>query len=143
MSRVAALLRIILCLALALNGAGSVVAATRMALAPDVVAAPEPATGIHAMASPTAACHQHHGMDPPVAGGASQDGVEPADHEGAPQSPDRCKSSCDCACMQSTPATVAALKLPTVAVTRVADTRRAAPSRPAPALPHLIRPPIG
>ena len=135
MSCSAILLRVMLIVVLMLNGIGSAVASVQMAHA-----------GRVAVAMPVAdaaemPCHGHHDAQAE----ATQPDVVPALAEDDPSlpDPDCCESgACRCACMHQAQAAVAVL-LPIEAVI-IHDRAVLAPKagHSAPALPHLIRPPI-
>lgn len=124
------LLRLLLCLALICNGAASAMASARMAM---------PATAQEHMALPS---------DPPCHEMAAMDHATDATPAKTPQdghpAPDCCQSgTCQCACVHA-----AQVALPSTLALgfvtggpRIAQPMRAGHSEPA--LPHLIRPPIG
>ncbi|MBS0576409.1 MAG: CopL family metal-binding regulatory protein [Proteobacteria bacterium] len=136
MSLSSILLRLLLCLSLLVNGVASAVAMPSMeAVAPDA----------HAMAAASSAsatpCHEQGQAAIP------HQGVKMLAHmHGKPQrqpKPDCCKSgACDCACTQLAQvfsvAPLVASVIPQATVLPPPE-----PQRAAPALPHLIRPPIG
>lgn len=152
------LLRVLLCLVLALNGATSAVAATRMQLghsghpglqATIMVASTTAAPMAAAAASDDGMpCHQAQheparaASDSPIADDATAAGSTPATSTSS--ATDCCGSdTCTCACMH---AAQAALPITTVAASVIEHSQAARwlPSAHAtPALPHLIRPPIG
>jgi hypothetical protein len=122
----AVLLRVLLVLALVLNGIGSAVAGVH-AHAGHADAVPAQALASDA----DAPCHEPAPVPAPepVAAGDAADCCEGA--------------RCDCACTAAG-ATVAAFELPTLATPPVAlATHRLDAGHRAPALAHLIRPPIG
>ena len=122
------LLRLLLCVALLLNGTASAMAAARMAI---------PAAEPQGMAMQSAApCHDMATMDHAAEPAQASQGSDPA--------PDCCTSGiCQCTCVHA-----AQIALPFV-LAPAFDARgaRIALSMPAghaqPALPHPIRPPIG
>lgn len=126
-----ALLRLLLSLALVVNGTSAVYANARMAFG----AGTGTATADH-KAEP--ACHDMADM---------QDGTEVADHDAPlhPARPDDCcpPGACLGSCVSHAPTilTVHAIALTTRPVTAPASARHV--SHATPALPHLIRPPIG
>lgn len=136
MSASALLLRVMLSVFLILNGIGSAVASVQMTHAGDM-----------AMAVPVSdeagmPCHGNH--DTP-AQATQADGITVlAAGQPSPPGPDCCDSgTCRCACMQQAQAAVA-VRLPIDAV--ILHARAVLPpaaGHSTPALPHLIRPPIG
>ena len=147
------LLRLLLGLLLVLNGIGTSMAATAMLLvhathatqsAPHSDAAGKAAPPCHDTARPvdTAGDMDMAGMgDLAMAATDVSDTNAPASHQ---PPPDCCQSMhCDCACMQSTAAAMVVLLLPTAAPADGEQTPAMALDHTAPALPHLIRPPIG
>ena len=127
MSARSVLLRLFLSLSLVLNGASAGVAAAHMSAGGGMEAAFETATS-------ASGCPEHHTAAPEPVQAPHQD-------EGAP---DCCKSSaCRCACVQLTSTAV----LPTFRWAPRVETMAAGRPLPlgqaVPALPHLIRPPIG
>lgn len=137
MSMGSLLLRLLLCLSLLVNGVASAAAMPRMEAAVPaaqaMAASGSSASGTH--------CHQDGPMAMP------HEGAKMLAHmhgkaQGHPM-PDCCKSgACDCACTQLaqvfsvTPLIVSLVPQATVLPPPE-------PQRAAPALPHLIRPPIG
>ena len=129
------LLRVALGISLVLNGIG----ASGASIAMLVPAEPETHGVVAADAASTAAdCHEH------AAAGHDAPSLAPEPARDAPAGePDCCcEGPCSCACAQLS--TLAAIDLlfvpPQLQHPQDADT--VAPSRPSPALPHLIRPPI-
>ena len=142
MSIRAILLRVLLSVSLVLNGATGAAAAVRMQMPHDdgqAVAAltaksPESASG-------EMPCHQQ-------ATETSDDAPLPAsDPEPAKSkhsTPDCCKSSsCNCACVQAAQAPLASVFVHALLVDHSHSASPLSPGHPSPALPHLIRPPIG
>ncbi|RNF86322.1 hypothetical protein EER27_02575 [Lysobacter psychrotolerans] len=148
------LLRVLLCLVLALNGATSAVAATHMQLG-HIGHSGSQATAADAVDAPIVAaaqasvedmpCHQDQheparaASDGPAADDATTTGSTPSS-----STTDCCGSdTCTCACMH---AAQAALPITTVAASVIDHSQTAhwlPTAHAAPALPHLIRPPIG
>ena len=133
------LLRVLLCVALVLNGTTAAVAAVtlehRIADSSESEPAPSPPSG-HG-------CHDEASAGMPAAGVAREQEApnpESAQHPG----PDCCaKATCNCACVQAaqagSPVVAAGAVVPkSVQLRSPPDARRAEP-----VLPHLIRPPIG
>ena len=136
MSGSAILLRVLLSVVLTLNGMGSAVASVQMAHA-----------GKMAVEMPVsdAAEMPCHGHDDAQAEATQPDVVSTLAEEDPSQAePDCCESgACRCACIHQAQAVVAVL-LPIEAV--IIHARAVLPPKAghsAPALPHLIRPPIG
>ncbi|MBS0200423.1 MAG: CopL family metal-binding regulatory protein [Proteobacteria bacterium] len=133
------LLRILLSLALVLNGLGSAAASVQMT--GHMMQAPVKATPSITHQSDQASCdHQHP---------AATDNAYPASHQvhakhGDPASPDCCKSStCSCACVHACTSVTMAAQQVLLIPAHDPGTGRIAVTYPSPALPHLIRPPIG
>ena len=144
MSPFAILLRVLLSLSLILNGTGTAMAAPRMLIDHAATSATKPveATANVATAAP---CHHHAGMaaNAHEASAGIADGANKAVKSQQPAS-DCCKSGiCGCACLQATPAVVAAVSLPAAVVGRDAGAWVIMPKHASPALAHLIRRPIG
>jgi hypothetical protein len=141
MSATPLLLRMLLCLVLIVTGTGTTFAATRMAVAqPTQTAEPASSTGqaTHEMAK--SHCADREAMGSTTAGGhdaavASDAGKLPA--------PDCCKGDCGCACLQATPAAFAVLSMPAAVIGRAMNVRPVNLVYRTPALPNVIRPPIG
>lgn len=130
-----AALRVLLSLALVLNGAGAAMAATQMQLGQGI------ASHSHAPASSGQSdmpCHTGH------AGHA----MTHADHTmpGQPSEavPDCCQGGiCSCACMSVAQAMLPGFALPAPLWVQPQGAKPLQPGHPNPALTHLIRPPIG
>ncbi len=144
MSPFALLLRILISISLILDGTGTAVSATRMVV--------EHAATTHSMpvrANVTAAAMRpcHHQDSMAVAAGTTQAAmaeVPSAGTKSSHRSKDCCRSgNCGCACLQGTPAAMVALTLPRAVLIDVAIASPIKPGHASPALPHLIRPPIG
>lgn len=148
MSVWALLLRVLLSVALVLNGATGAAAAVRMqmphgdgqTLAALAAEAPELSS------DDVPPCHQqateangerHLGADDSALSGSK--------HSGSKHStPDCCKSySCNCVCAHATQTPLASAFLHVPLVDHSQNVRPLLPGHPAPALPHLNRPPIG
>lgn len=142
-------LRLCLCVALVFNGAATAVASVQMAhMHGQLSPSGEPAAPATVrMASDTdegMPCHtqQAPAKASPLADGAAGDNV-PAPKAKHP-APDCCKSgACRCACLQHGTAAIPVVALTTVAIEHADSVRPMALAHPTPALPHLIRPPIG
>lgn len=139
MSSRAILLRLMLCVALVFNGATSAMASVQMAQmhgqAGEMHTSASTAMAEAELAMPP--CH-HDGQ---AAHTGSADIAKPA--KGEHPAPDCCKSStCTCACVSHVAAVVPMAPFLTTAVARAGSVRPMALGHPAPALLHLIRPPI-
>jgi len=132
MSARAILLRLLLCFALVLNGVAPAMASVRMHAGTDDrhAAASEPAqVAGHAMP-----CHEDG--SPPMA--------SPEQSPKQPAAPGCCKSAtCACACISHAAAMPPAMAFHGAAMPHAGDIRPMPAGHAAPALPHLIRPPIG
>ena len=135
MSRAAILLRVVLSVALVLNAIGGSLAAATMTVASDTASRATPA----AAASTHSGCHDHASMSHHQAPPATEEpsGKAPPGHA------DCCGVGlCGCACAQLP--SLAAIELlidpPKLELERLSDAL--ASTHAAPALPHLIRPPI-
>ena len=142
MSIRAILLRVLLSVSLVLNGATGAAAAVRMQMPHDdgqafaALAAESPES-----ASGEMPCHQQ-------ATGTSDNAPLPAaDPQPATSkhsTPDCCKSSgCNCACVQAAQTPLASMFIHAALVDHSRSVSPVLPGHPSPALPHLIRPPIG
>lgn len=147
MSFPAFLLRIALISVLVLNGVTSAFASVHMHLpesmparTASVAQSTEPST-----AAPKASHCAGHGehmaateqkIDVPVAATSSNNGDDPP-------VPDCCKKRCDCACVHACATAVPIAAQTSFAIPHDLSTRFMALGHPSPALPHLIRPPIG
>jgi hypothetical protein len=133
----------LLSLVLVLNGATSAAAATHTQMNHDAAQ-----TAIATAASQASVedmpCH-HHALasttgahdDPPIA-------TDPAPGKSKNPAPDCCKSgTCRCACTHLAQATLPALNIAAPVLDGTRSVRRLILAHAAPALPHLIRPPIG
>lgn len=138
----AVLMRVLLIVALILNGMGSTVASVQMA---GGMMSPE-SHSLRAAASEggDSSCPEHHATT--VAPDADQSASHPSPpvKDGHHPSPDCCKAStCRCACVHACASVlVASVQAPVIpahdlGVIPMVD------GRPSPTLPHLIRPPIG
>ena len=141
------LLRLLLTLALIANGVTGAFAATQMQTAHVAeITAQAKATTLAHTKSAEPACHEHRAS----MGDAQTDlQIAPADvpktgsdtEHGAP---DCCKSAkCACACMQHLASTSASVHMLQVRIDHASGVRPLTLGHATPALPHLIRPPIG
>ena len=144
MSVWAILLRILLSVALVLNGATGAAAAVRMqmshedgqALAIAAVAVESPESSSDDMP-----CHQQAIEADSKASLAADDSAPPGSKH---PTPDCCKSSsCNCVCTHAAQAPLAFVFVHVPLVDHSLSVRALLPGHPSPALPHLIRPPIG
>jgi hypothetical protein len=142
MSTRAILLRLLLCIALVFNGAASAMASVQMmqmhADGQGTASIPVPTM---ADAEPAMPCHHDgqasHSQD-------AADAATPSKDKQPHQAPDCCKSStCTCACVHQAAAMVPMMAFQGAALLHAGSVRSMALGHPAPALPHLIRPPIG
>ena len=143
MSTRAILLRLLLCIALVFNGAASAMASVQMMQmhADGQGTASVPVPTMVAGAEPAMPCHHDgqasHSQDAAAAATPSKD-------QQPHQTPDCCKSStCTCACVHQAAAMVPMLVFQGATLLHVGSVRSMTLGHPAPALPHLIRPPIG
>jgi hypothetical protein len=143
MSVWALLLRVLLSVALVLNGATGAAAAVRMqmthgdgqALAALAAESPELSSG------DMPPCHQ---QTTEADGEAPLAAADPAPAGSKHSTPDCCKSSsCNCVCAHATQAPLASTFVHAPLVDRSQNVRPLLLGHPAPALPHLNRPPIG
>ena len=132
MPSLSALLRVLLCLALILNGSGAAVAATQMQMS-------HVATMASVAADPVAA---HEGMLSPC------HGEQATAHHAMPQpaphvSPDCCQAGhCTCDCLQHLSATATEFFVPMPMLAHAPVLRPMHAGHPSPALANPIRPPI-
>lgn len=133
------LLRVVLSVALILNGIGGAVAGARMQAGQ--LAAPTAAPPAEATGSAEMSCHAHSGP---------QSSVHQASKAGSPASPgkvpvpDCCKSGvCACACAHVAQIALSTLQVTAPVLEHGLAVRRLSLTYATPALPHLIRPPIG
>lgn len=137
------LLRVLLTVGLILNGSGYAVASAHMQHMTMASATPQPvATPVAAVESPCA--ERHQGMVP-VAGNPLPDAASDAvSVESEYPAPDCCKSgACRCACVHHSQAAVPAVAFRQAVIEHVSSVRSMKSGHDSPALPHLIRPPIG
>lgn len=141
----AILLRVLLSISLILNGSGYAMAATHMQMghggAAASVAEPEAPDSVSAAEAP---CQQHHsGASGPVAQ-LSDTTSDTAAVKSEHPSPDCCKSgACRCACVHQAQVAIPADSLDGAVIEHAGVMHPLKPGHAAPALPHLIRPPIG
>jgi len=136
------ILRLILCVSLVLNGATGAAAAVRMHMPHDdgqTVAASTAES--HKPSSEEMPCHQQAGENGDKAPLAAVDhGASRSKHS----VPDCCKSSsCNCACVQAAHAPLGSMFIHALLLNQSHGVSPLSPGHPSPALPHLIRPPIG
>lgn len=139
------LLRVLLSLVLVLNGATSAAAATQMQMNHTAAHTPSEAQANLSQAMPAEMpCHHHDQTSTTVADSDSPIAAHPAPEKSKHPAPDCCKSgTCNCACTHFTQATLPALTIPAPVLDGNRSVRRLTLAHAAPALPHLIRPPIG
>lgn len=143
MSFPAFLLRIALISILVLNGVTSAFASVHMHMSESIPAQARLATA-ETDASKTSHCAGHgdhmaateQQTDAASAATTSNNGDDPP-------VPDCCKKRCDCACVHACATAVPVATQTAFAIPHDLSTRFMALGHPSPALPHLIRPPIG
>jgi hypothetical protein len=133
----AILLRLLLCVALVFNGAGAAMASVQMMQmhvdGQAIASVPAKSMAEAEVAMP---CH-HHGQ-------ASHENGVHAPSKGGHPAPDCCKSNtCTCACANQVAIVVPVIVFHGAMAPHAGNVRPMALGHPAPALPHLIRPPIG
>lgn len=142
------LLRMVLIVVLVLNGAGTAAASVTMmrGAMPEHASTAAPAAQKPSALQAALPCHDMAKMA--VTAASPDTAAQAPDHaahaKGKPAAPDCCKSgTCQCACMQAAHAALAAM--PAFAlVSPHSDVSHPMPAGHAdPALPHLVRPPIG
>lgn len=129
------LLRLLLAAALIFNGAASAVASVHM----NHMGAVEAVVQAEPLPAENPPCHEHSAT-------TAADQPSPAVDAGDDQapSPDCCKSgACRCACVHHATAAILGLGLVAPIVGHAASVRPMSMGHAAPALPNLIRPPIG
>ena len=127
------LLRLLLCLAIVVNGIGGAQATARMAVMhmPAVTTMTNEARGMPP-------CHHPATHAAATASTGTHARASTAGHD------DCCKDGrCDCPCAPSLPQLAAALQVPVVIAAATRDVAVPLPQHATPRLPHLIRPPIG
>jgi hypothetical protein len=125
------LLRVLLSLALVVNGIGAAMAGAQMV--GSAVATPADAHAAAAPAGAHAGCHAHAAVATP------DGGKLPSGHPG----PDCCEQGlCDCHCAQLAPLAFVAPMPASAAVAPILAPWALHPSHESPRLAHLIRPPI-
>jgi len=141
-------LRVLLCISLVFYGSGANAAATGMQMAYATAAAAtvsstDPVPG----ATATASCHDANATGIPAAGQpiAGADDDTSGAQASTSASPDCCEasSSCDCSCTQQVQIATTALIVRGPVPARSTAVRPMTTGHASPALPHLIRPPIG
>jgi len=147
MSPFAILLRVVLCIGLILNGSGYAVAATQM----QIEHATKVSEGMRAGALPggdvaaVLPCHEDPGKAAIGPDGFTADPETTGNDPAQPEHPipDCCKSSnCAGACLHAF-AAMPGLCAGSIVTNHASSVRPMRTGHPAPALPHLIRPPIG
>lgn len=134
------LLRVLLSLSLILNSSGYAMASAHMSVGhqDSVSATGQPAADPADSAQPP--CHQHDEAAEQAPGIPPDTAAVDSDSP----SPDCCKSgACRCACVQHVPATIPVHALGEAAMEHAAIVLPLTLGHAAPALPDLIRPPIG
>ena len=142
MSTRAILLRLLLCIALVFNGAASAMASVQM-MQMHADGHEAASTPVAPMASAESEMPCHHDGQPAHSQDAADAATATKDKQPG-QSPDCCKSStCTCACVHQAAAMVPMLAFHGVVSLHGSSVRPMTLGHPTPALPHLIRPPIG
>lgn len=142
MSTRAILLRLLLCVALVFNGAASAMASVQM-MQMHADGHEAASTPVAPMASAESEMPCHHDGQPAHSQDAAA-AATPSKDQQPHQTPDCCKSStCTCACVHQAAAMVPMLVFQGATLLHVGSVRSMTLGHPAPALPHLIRPPIG
>lgn len=130
------LLRLFLAAALIFNGAATAVASVHMSHVDVVQAAVQP----EPVSAEDPPCHGH---DPATAAVTDLPVAVDTDSDQG-TSPDCCESgACRCSCAQHATATILDLRIVAPIIEHAASVRPMSSGHAAPALPHLIRPPIG
>lgn len=132
------LLRLFLCLALALNGVSAARASMHLEHgAPEGTARSATPAAMDGMAGMP--CHE---MEQGRAAAPSQVSTPDSDEGGKAPAPDCCKGGCQCACLQHATPAIAAIAFPPMVV-HAAVRWDGATAHAAPAALRLNRPPIG
>lgn len=135
------LLRAFLSLVLILNGMGTAAASVHLP-GFTMVASTEAAAPSTLADAGELPCHQQQGEA--ASAGAGYPSADPPRDSADHQQPDCCKSGlCRCECMHSAHAAVMAWAITTPFIEHGIVVRSLPLGHAAPALPHLIRPPIG
>lgn len=147
MSSWSILLRVLLSLVLVLNGATSAAAATHMQMNHTAAHTPIKAqANVSQAMSADMPCHHPDQTSAAVVGDDSPIATDPTPKKSKHPAPDCCKSgtgTCTCACTHLAQATLPALNITAFVHDGNRSIRRLTLAHPTPALPHLIRPPIG
>jgi len=139
------LLRVLLTLALVANGTGSVFAATRMQVegfAASIAVVDAAASGTSTVTAP---CDEHAAMDAQAMEASDMPSQRAGDASvSVDGSPDCCKAGhCMCACVLHAVGGMANVQVMEPLIDRGTTAQVLETGHAAPALPHLIRPPIG
>lgn len=143
MSLPAFLLRLLLCVTLALNGSGYAVAATQMQLTHIATAEQEHRFATEVVHDAPAPCHTQAPAVKAAASAMSHETVQSGSAASQHGSPDDCQSLCSCDCLQHASLAMQDLMPPIPERLNAPSTRRIPAGHAAPALANLIRPPIG
>lgn len=136
MSPTAITLRLLLIVALVLNGIGSAVAGAQM-----VGAEAAAAVGAHDHHAMTVAHGEHDGCHEVASLAAEEGSPAPAGH--GQHGTDCCQSGlCACHCAQQAQVSHVSPMLASAQVAQASDVRAMSSAHESPRLPHLIRPPI-
>ena len=144
MTVLSVLLRVLLSISLILNGSGYAMAATHMQMGHGDTAASAPKQASDSVFAAELPCQQHHsGVSGPVAqlpDTTSDSATVKSEHP----SPDCCKSgACRCACVHQVQVAIPMGSLDGGVIEHAGVMQLLKQGHTAPALPHLIRPPIG
>ena len=138
------LLRVLLSLCLILNGSGYAMASAHMSMGHQESGGAMGQLAADPADSAQPPCHQLHDAAPQAAEQAPGSPPDTAAVDSDSPSPDCCKSgACRCACVQHVPATIPVHALGEAAMEHAAIVLPLTLGHAAPALPDLIRPPIG
>lgn len=141
MSLPAFLLRLLLCVTLALNGSGYAVAATQMQLTHIATAEQEHRFATEVVHGAPTPCHTQAPAGKATASAMSHETGQSG--SAASEHPDNCHTLCSCDCLQHASLAMLDPMPPTPERLNAPSTRRIPAGHAAPALANLIRPPIG
>jgi len=139
------LLRVVLSLSLALNGTTAAAAGARMQMSHADMQQPTGSASVADMPiSDAMPCHHHDAGVSDSGGMEHQIATDPAPAKSKHPPPDCCKPGmCQCACVYSVQATLPALTTAGLVTEHSLSARPLTLAHAEPAIPHLIRPPIG
>ncbi len=140
------LLRLLLAVGLVLNGSGYAVASAHMQMDHASQAGTISTSVVDSSVAAEPDCLEHHlgmGLMSPEAPAAVTASDATSDNSGHP-SPDCCETgACRCACVHQCQATIPAIAFQLAVIEKVSIMRPMTSGHESPAVPHLIRPPIG